>query len=449
MFRHGCPSVRFLLNHRERVFRVISMSRRVITVLVLAVIILSAICYPLIVRYIWPKESTSGHAEQGSTSYIVTEAREFTLSELVDAVNNFTLNVYGVLLRGKVHNNIVVSPFNIYVALTLLYEGANSTTREELSRAMGLDNSDACSAYQQLLSMLPISSNSSAILYVANGAWLREGFPFRGDYVSRVKDCFSGDVYSFTSTDQLVESVNKWVEEKTRGLIREILQPGSVPAETVAVLVSAIYFKANWVIEFTPTPLMFWNGATWVEVAGMSVIGSHIKVVETEDYVAVEIPYNETSISMVIVMPSNFTRAIEKYREIIQGALRRLDEAPSGRSAYLVMPKFNITSYFDLKAVLMELGIREVFEEGRADLTRMANVARGAIFVSDVIHQAVIRVNEKGTEAAAATAIIIIESALHYEVEVIINKPFFYILRDRESKVILFIGHVVDPNASS
>jgi serpin B len=222
-----------------------------------------------------------------------------------------------------------------------------------------------------------------------------------------------------------------------------------VPAETVAVLVSAIYFKANWVIEFTPTPLMFWNGATWVEVAGMSVIGSHIKVVETEDYVAVEIPYNETSISMVIVMPSNFTRAIEKYREIIQGALRRLDEAPSGRSAYLVMPKFNITSYFDLKAVLMELGIREVFEEGIADLTRMANVARGAIFVSDVIHQAVIRVNEKGTEAAAATAIIIIESAPHYEVEVIINKPFFYILRDRESKVILFIGHVVDPSASS
>jgi serine protease inhibitor len=115
----------------------------------------------------------------------------------------------------------------------------------------------------------------------------------------------------------------------------------------------------------------------------------------------------------------------------------------------LVMPKFNITFKSDLEGYLEMLGIREVFKPWVADLTRMAHVQRGELYVDKVVHETVIKVNEKGTEAAAATAIIVkVVSQPLYQEEVIIDKPFIFIIRDRESKIILFVGHVINPSGT-
>jgi len=415
------------------------LKSRLILILVIALIAVSAISIPFLMR------KPLQQPQPGS----VVEAKELTLSQLVERVNGFTLNLHGLLLRNHTSENLVVSPFNAYVALTMLYEGSNSSTREELGKVMGLDNVDACSAYRELISILPIGRNNTAALYVANGAWLREGFPFRDDYVLRVKQCFNGYVEYFTSIDELVESVNRWVEEKTNGLIKNLLNRYQVSDNTVAVLVSAIYFKADWLKEFTPIgKIRFWNGSEWIYVDGMDVEGDHLRVVNTDEYIAVEIPYKDTSLSMVIIMPRDFKEAVGSVRELITKALENIDNASPIPSVYLVMPKFNISFNKVLNSVLWEMGIREAFQPGVADLTRMAHVARGSIWVDKVIQKAVIKVNEKGTEAAAATAIIILTSAPVYNVEVVVDKPFIYILRDRDSKVILFIGHVVDPAKS-
>jgi serpin B len=314
-------------------------------------------------------EKTPSAASPGS----VVEAEELTLSQLVERVNGFTLNLYGLLLRNHTSENLVVSPFNAYVALTMLYEGSNSSTREELGKVMGLDNGDACSAYRELISMLPIGRNNTAALYVANGAWLREGFPFRDDYVLRVKQCFNGYVEYFTSIDELVESVNRWVEEKTNGLIKNLLNRYLVSDNTVAVLVSAIYFKADWLKEFTPIgKIGFWNGSEWIYVDGMDVEGDHLRVVNTSEYIAVEIPYKDTSLSMVIIMPRDFKEAVGSVRELITKALENIDNTSPIPRAHLVMPKFNISFNKVLNDVLQEMGVHEVFQPGVADLTRMA-----------------------------------------------------------------------------
>jgi serine protease inhibitor len=383
----------------------------------------------------------------GEVAPPVVVAGSLSLEDLVARVNGFTLNFYGLLLDSG--GNVVVSPFNVYVALTMLYEGSGSTTREELGKALGLDG-DTCRAYQQLLSMLPVGSGGNTTLYVANGAWLREGFPFKEDYVSRVKECFGGEVRYFKpgDLDGLVGDVNGWVSERTNGLIRELLSRSDVDDRVVAVLISVVYFKSLWLKEFEPYgEIDFWTGRDRVKVKAMEVEGRHLKVVRGKDYVAVEIPYRDTSISMVVVMPEDFTNIKARYRELLQEALNRIDEARPGAYTHLVMPKFNITFKSELKGYLEMLGIREAFKPRVADLTRMAHVQKGDLYVDKVVHQAVVKVNEKGTEAAAATAVIAkVLSQPLYQEEVIINKPFTFIIRDGESKIILFVGHVINPS---
>jgi serine protease inhibitor len=385
----------------------------------------------------------------GEVAPPVVVAGSLSLEDLVARVNGFTLNFYGLLLDSG--GNVVVSPFNVYVALTMLYEGSGSTTREELGKALGLDG-DTCRAYQQLLSMLPVGSGGNTTLYVANGAWLREGFPFKEDYVSRVKECFGGEVRYFKpgDLDGLVGDVNGWVSERTNGLIRELLSRSDVDDRVVAVLISVVYFKSLWLKEFEPYgEIDFWTGRDRVKVKAMEVEGRHLKVVRGKDYVAVEIPYRDTSISMVVVMPEDFTNIKARYRELLQEALNRIDEARPGAYTHLVMPKFNITFKSDLKGYLEMLGVREAFKPGVADLTKMAHVQKGDLYVDKVVHQAVVKVNEKGTEAAAATAVIAkVLSQPLYQEEVIIDKPFTFIIRDRESKIILFIGHVINPSGT-
>jgi serpin B len=383
----------------------------------------------------------------GEVAPPVVVAGSLSLEDLVARVNGFALNLYGLLLDSG--GNVVVSPFNVYVALTMLYEGSGSTTREELGKALGLDG-DTCRAYQQLLSMLPVGSGGNTTLYVANGAWLREGFPFKEDYVSRVRECFGGEVKYFKpgDLDGLVGDVNGWVSERTNGLIRELLSRSDVDDRVVAVLISVVYFKSLWLKEFEPYgEIDFWTGRDRVKVKAMEVEGRHLKVVRGKDYVAVEIPYRDTSISMVVVMPEDFTNIKARHRELLQEALSRIDEARPGAYTHLVMPRFNITFKSELKGYLEMLGVREAFKPRVADLTRMAHVQKGELYVDKVVHQAVIKVNEKGTEAAAATAVIAkVLSQPLYQEEVIIDKPFTFIIRDGESKIILFIGHVINPS---
>ena len=371
---------------------------------------------------------------------------EVSVPELVERINNFTLKVYGRVLERNWNKNTVVSPFNIYIALTLLYEGANGSTRRELGSAMGLADNSLCKAYQELLGYLPLNNNDNTALIVANAIWLKQGYPFREEYIELVRKCYDAEVKYFESIGQLVSDINEWVSTKTRGLIRELISRDDVDENVVAVIVSVIYFKANWVEEFKPTsPIRFWTGEAYVEVPAMELISDKLRVIHGDGYTVVEVPYNNTSISMIVIVPENHNDIRYKYQKLVIEALNKLKEESSRRKIWLIMPKFNITLRTDLVEVLKELGVREVFTPGRADLTRMANVGVGSIWVSKVVHQAVIKVNEKGTEAAAATAIIIVESLPVVDEEVVVDKPFIYMIWDRNTNTILFIGHVVNP----
>lgn len=177
----------------------------------------------------------------------------------------------------------------------------------------------------------------------------------------------------------------------------------------------------------------------------MEVITDVVKVAHITDYTAIEIPYKNTNISLVIIVPKDYAKIRFRYRELISDALNKLNNSSSEKTVQLVMPKFNVTFKSNLVKHLQTIGIREVFTPGRADLTRMANVKKGDIWADKVMHQAVIKVNEKGTESTAVTAIIIETSLPLVDEKLVVNKPFIYVLRDRRTSTILFIGHVIDP----
>ena len=257
--------------------------------------------------------------------------------------------------------------------------------------------------------------------------------------------CYGAEVRYFNSVDQLVSEVNSWVNAKTRGLIKELLDRGDVSEDTIAVIASVIYFKAKWLEEFEPTsPIDFWTGEEYVKVPAMELASDELKVVHGSDYVAVEIPYSNTNISMIIIVPEDFGSLQSTYRDVVMEAPGKLRNC-SRKTLRLVMPKFNITLRTDLVGILKDMGVREVFAPGKADLTRMADVGVGDMWVDKVVHQAVIKVNEKGTEAAAATAVVVKEAFPIVDEEVVIDKPFIFMFWDRGSNTILFIGHVVNP----
>lgn len=393
---------------------------------------------------ILPSLTGPGYVEGGPT---VVYARDLTKPELVVRINNFTLNFYGEVLRDYAGRNLVISPFNIYIALTLLYEGADGKTLEELGNAMMLHDVNACTAYRELLSVLPISTEDDTALMIANGAWFRQDFPVWEDYVRRVRECYGAEIRYFSNPYAIVDDINSWVSEKTRGLIKKLISPDYVDDNLVAVLVSAIYFKAEWVTKFRPYGNMtFHTSSGDVKAPFMEAVWEAAGYYEGEGYKAVMLPYKNTSIAMVIIMPDDPSWLETRYRELVTEALNHFMKEPVyDGSVRVVMPKFEIRfgeNNPEIIPYLQGLGIREVFDPNRANLGRMtpANV-----YVGHVLHKAVIKVHENGTEAAAATAVMIYLSAYLGDVNIVINKPFLYMLWDRDSGAILFIGQLVNP----
>ena len=412
--------------------------------LALAVILVAGVLVgvtPYLINYL-----TGTFPGSGGGGVISVGGEEVSLPELTSSVNSFTADLFRAVVKDHASENLALSPFNVYVAMLLLYEGSGSTTRAEIGRVLHLgSNASACDAYRELLQRLPVPGNNVSRLLIANGVWLREGFPFRDSYMGRVRDCYDAYVSHFTDTESVKDAVNEWVARKTDGMIRGLFS--RVPQETVAILVSALYFQGLWVKAFSPAGnRTFWAPGGPVKAAFMHAV-ERAKIFNGVGYTALELPYMNTTVSMIIIMPEDleaFNRNITAGRleEILKG-LR--DAGPE--EVEVVMPKYHISSrYDDMRKYLESLGVREAFQPGQADLTRMARVSKGDIWVSKVVHAAAMNVTEEGTKAAAATGMTITLTAAPQPSEkIVVDRPFTYMLVDRGTDTILFIGQVTDP----
>ena len=370
---------------------------------------------------------------------------------LVEALNMFSIEMYRLLyVEGEDPGNTVFSPFSIYSALLIAYEGMGGETREEAGEALRLPGDEVLEGYTALLEHM-LSTRGNASVRVANALWADNMFPLNEDYVERVRSLYGAEARNLDFAGDPEGSrrlINSWVENMTNGRIKNLLPPGSITGKTVVVITNAVHFKAPWLEPFTEVfrdKFLLENGGA-VEAEMMSG-KMWIQRYEDEDLLAVAIPYKGTNITMVILMPKKGLSSYEEHLSWVgvKGVLEKLFSPENRAYVLLTMPKFKVsTPTITLREELMDMGMKLAFTP-QADFTPMSPAGRG-VYIDNVYHKAYIEVNRWGTEAAAATAIVVLESL---PPEVRIDRPFIFMLYDRSTGTILFVGRLVNPAQSS
>jgi serpin B len=377
---------------------------------------------------------------------------------LVDGNNAFAVDIYQSLRSNE--GNLILSPFSISLALAMTYAGARGETETQMADTLHFDLPQgrlhpAFNALDlDLASRGEAGSDESEPLQlnIANSVWVEQTYPFLQEYLDLIASDYGAGIRlaDFVNRfDGVRREINDWVSDETQEKIKDLLPEGILSADTRMVLVNAIYFKTNWLSQFDPNhtaeaPFHLLDGTEEVGVDMMSQ-DAFIPYYRGNGFQAVELAYAGDSAAMDIIVPD------EGNFETIESYLNSdfLDETWNGLQptrVTLSLPRFTFESEFNLSETLRSMGMPDAFDPGRADLSGMTG--QEDLFISDVVHKAFVAVDEAGTEAAAATAVIVGVTSAQVPDNLIltINRPFIFIIRDKPSGQILFIGRVLNPS---
>ncbi|WP_254762985.1 serpin family protein [Natrinema marinum] len=382
----------------------------------------------------------------------------------------FSLDLLAELRSQRPGENLFYSPYSVSVALAMTYAGARGETATEMADALRyeLEGDDLHAAFRALEAEFrrrnedgdavddpagETSTDSSDDgpafrLASANSAWLEQRYPFDGDYLELLAAYYEAGerLVDFDGNpEEARREINAWVADRTNDRIEDLLPEGSIDSATRLVLTNAISFRAAWKREFDPSdtepaPFTGLDGSE-TEVELMHQTG-RFPYAEVDGHQLVELPYANDDTSMVVLLPAEgefeaFEAALTVDR------LATMLEAAGETRVDLALPKFGIESKFSLVETMQGLGMERAFT-GAADFSGMVEGDQSNLAVDDIVHQSFVEVDEEGTEAAAATAVIVVETAATDPVEVTVDRPFLFYVRDRPTETPLFVGRVVD-----
>jgi serpin B len=380
------------------------------------------------------------------------------LDLLIEGNSAFAFELYRALTE-KEDGNLFYSPHSISVALAMTYAGARGDTAEEMADTLEflLDQDKLHPAFNWLDAELASRGEDAQgkddegfRLNIVNAIWGQNDYEFLSDFLDVLAENYGAGlrILDFvTEPEKSRITINDWVSDQTEGRIEDLIPQGAIDALTRLVLTNAIYFNAAWAYPFDedvtaedPFYLLDGGPVTVPMMAQTEAFG----YTEGEGYQAVELLYDGDELSMVILLPEagNFWAFEEGLQaDKIGGIISDLQLA----EVALTMPKFEFDSEFSLKDTLAGMGMPVAFS-GAADFSGMTGGRD--LYISEVLHKAFVSVDEKGTEAAAATAVIMRETAMPGQpVEVTMDRPFIFLIRDIETGAILFVGRVMDPSA--
>jgi serpin B len=378
------------------------------------------------------------------------------MTSLVDGNSAFAFNLYQALK--DTDGNLFYSPYSISEALAMTYGGANGDTEKQMAGTLQftLPQSQLHPAFNSLdLQLAQRGQGAQGTdekgfqLHVVNAIWGQQGFKFTSQYLDLLAQNYGAGlrVLDFgKSPEPSRQTINQWVSDQTEAKIQDLLPQGSITDLTRLVLTNAIYFNAAWQSQFqkeaTADGQFTLLDGSQVTVPMMQQTKS-FNYAEGDNYQAVELPYDGNELSMVIMLPKadqfkTFEAALTSQQvDTILGSLQ-------SNEVNLTMPKFTVESEFNLKKTLSDLGMPLAFDESQADFSGIDG--QKDLYISDVVHKAYVTVDEKGTEAAAATGIVVSTSAMPAKIyDVTLNHPFIFFIRDIQTGAILFIGRVLNP----
>jgi serpin B len=387
--------------------------------------------------------------------------KDGSLSEqasLVEGNSAFAFELYQAL-KGE-EGNLFYSPYSISLALAMTYAGARNETAEQMADILHfiLEQDRLHPAFNWLDAELASRDEGAEgkdgegfRLNIVNAIWGQKDYEFLTEFLDVLAENYGAglrilDFINETEKSRLI--INDWVSNQTEGRIEDLIPPGEIDVLTRLVLTNAIYFNAAWEYPFdedmtTDGPFYLLDGGQ-VSVPMMKQTES-FGYTKGKRYQAVELQYDGGELSMVILLPEagNF----EAFEEGLQAQqVDAIINDLQDTRVTLTMPQFEFDSEFRLNDTLAEMGMRDAFSPGDADFSGMTG--NRELYISAVLHKAFVAVDEAGTEAAAATAVIMKRTAvLEPPVQVTIDRPFIFLIRDIETGAVLFVGRVMNPGA--
>lgn len=364
--------------------------------------------------------------------------------------SDFALSLYHKLSSENT-DNILFSPYSISTAMGMTYSGADGETQEQIARVFGFseNNKEFHQSFGKLQDEILSRGSKGVQIDIANRVWTDKQYKFRWGFLRKVKRAYGANIVRMpfrTEPENSRLKINDWVEQKTHGHIPNLLPERSITNLTAMVLTNAVYFNGHWAHQFSEENTMeqdFYAIHDKVVPVPMMRQKGEFRYYGDERVQILELPYAGDHYSMQIFLPGEDFPLYALERELRTETLERYSQMLKPTSVSISLPKFQFDSDFEMKNYLAGMGMPIAFTDD-ADFTRMSK--KNDLKIDKVIHKAYISLSEEGTEAAAATAVVIVrKTSVMPLVEFNANRPFMFLIKDNQSGAILFMGRYTKP----
>ena len=400
-------------------------------------------------------QGMSFDSSMGSTKLPLVNGTVITSVTIPDNIaqsnNDFAINFYKQVSNND--QNIFFSPTSMYTAFSVLYEGAQENTADEIQKVFGFEP-DSFTRHNDTAHMMSAINQDDpyATLDLANALWIANWFKPYDSYldISRGTYLASTELVDFLNKVDSVDRINQWASDNTNGKIKKVITKDDVNKDTAMVINNAIYFKGTWLTQFPVSDTKesdFWNGKQNISTSFMNVLAP-FDYTQSNGAQVLKMPYKGDRLSMLIILPDEKDGITQLENSISSAQIKQWTDALSTQEVRLSVPKFEMKTHYELNDIMNALGMVDVFLENVANLSGIGHTERGNLYVSKAAQDAYVKVNEEGTEAAAVTSIIVMtESVPPPPPQLIADHPFLFLIQDDQSGMILFMGRVMDPAA--
>ena len=371
---------------------------------------------------------------------------------LVDGNTDFALKMYGQL--NKKEGNVFFSPYSISSALGMTYAGARGNTAEQMKKALSFSGEmkNVCSSFGTLQDGLnAIQKESDIKLSIANGIWAEKSYKFLPEFFKLVQKDYRAKLEQadFVKNFEVErKKINTWVEQKTNEKIKKMIPKGLVGSSTRMVLVNAIYFKGDWTSQFdkehTRERDFYVEPEKAVKAMMMYRKGDYRMTVDADTQI-LEMPYKGNKLSMLVLLPKKRDGIVKLEKSLTSEKLNLLIGKLRKTKVAVTFPKFKAETDYDLIPPFKKLGMTDAFD-GKADFSGMDGTRN--LFIGAILHKAFVEVDEKGTEAAAATVVLMEGKSEVRTPRFTADHPFLFLIRDNTTGSILFMGRVINPTTN-
>jgi serpin B len=371
------------------------------------------------------------------------------LNTAAEASNQFGFSLFKI--SSKAQGNLFFSPLSIEAALAMTAAGAQEQTLKQMLTTLNLGpNSHA--NFKIILGQL--NGNRDFQLFVANRIWAQTGAPYFPSFLKLLSDNYGATLIPLDfekQTEPSREKINRWVEQQTNDKIKDLLKPGTITKKTDLVLTNAIYFKGSWTEAFKKELTKeeeFQIDSTRKKTIPFMNRSARLRYFENEELQYLQLPYKGHDLVMEIILPRTGIQYAAVEQKLTSKAIAEYTQQAETQEVEVSLPKFKAESEFELGSTLSEMGMPLVFDKSKANFRGMRKLKSDEnIYISKVIHKAFVDVNEEGTEAAAATAVVIAMTESMAAAPKIFkaNHPFIFFIRHLKSGAILFMGRYSQP----